>query len=61
MNSNIELCEDIIVQYVTAQAYVAEQICVIEFMSFIYILATYLQKQEYLWFSFPPPRSMVTC
>lgn len=38
MNSNIELCEDIIAQGVSAQAYMAKQICVIEFTSFTYLL-----------------------
>lgn len=36
MNSNIELCEDVIAQIVTVQAYMANQTCVIELTSFIY-------------------------
>lgn len=38
MHSNIEFHEDVIVQDVTAQAYMVDQICVIELMSLIYLL-----------------------
>lgn len=38
MHSSIEFYEDVIAQDVTAQAYMADQICVIELMLFIYLL-----------------------
>lgn len=37
-NSNIELYEDVVAKDVTAQAYVADQTRVMEFISFIYLL-----------------------